>query len=278
MPPTFEPLHGQANWLTWKLQAYLYFEMNGLKKIIDGMETIPDEPVAPAMAVAQAVHDQHEAAIQRRERALEKAALVKYVLSRTVDAEHHHIYVSKATPREQWVALEAVFERETPMSRVLIIKQLVHAKLTPGMTVSEYFALFKDLETKAGHMNLNLGDVVLWFMLIGIEEYPNEDVRVLFQILSQKADLTREGLENALKDVEQRELRRGRSWRNLPSLLGQGRGGGQPFPWRDPDEQPPKESATSQSRAWRQRRTRARRIYRTTRTARRRQPARSVQR
>ena len=108
MPPTFEPLHGQANWLTWKLQAYLYFEMNGLKKIIDGTETIPDEPVLPAMAAAQALHDQHEAAVQRRERALEKAALVKYVLSRTVDAEHHHIFVSKATPREQWVALEAV--------------------------------------------------------------------------------------------------------------------------------------------------------------------------
>ena len=58
------------------------------------------------------------------------------------------------------------------MSRVLVIKQLANAKFTPGMTVSEYFALFKDLETKAAHMNLRLGDVVLWFMLIGIEEYP----------------------------------------------------------------------------------------------------------
>ena len=66
MPPTFESLHGQSNWLTWKLAATLYFGSNGLKGHILGQELAPVEPEELGDNPTQAEREAHERAVQAR--------------------------------------------------------------------------------------------------------------------------------------------------------------------------------------------------------------------
>ena len=117
MPPNFEPLHGQSNWITWKLAATLYFGLNGLKGYLDGTKTAPAAPAALGAEPTQAQRDAHERAVLLRERYEETCDLVKFCLTSwtrrpppAVDGPHERFRESH--PLEQSAHHQAAGERQ----------------------------------------------------------------------------------------------------------------------------------------------------------------------